>query len=150
MGESCVRPGGVRKKKKGEKSHKTLTNRTRVGAPMLNRPPNLLSRFVVLHDVITHAKFGLDRFTGFRATGCQSFLICICKPYGPYYSALHYRAALWFTLQNKTKKLTFDDFLKLWMDVKLVLGGKLFHAERIICVRKVDLTLLWHNGNAIL
>jgi len=72
------------RKKKEEKSHKTLTNRTRVGAPLLNRPPNLLPRFVVLHDVITHAKFGFDRFTGFRATGCQSFYICIWKPYGPY------------------------------------------------------------------
>src|SRR5664279_2574571 len=73
-----------REKKGGNISHKTLTNRTPVGAPLLNRPSNLLSRCVVLHDVITHAKFGFDRFTGFCATGCQSFYICIWKPYGPY------------------------------------------------------------------
>src|SRR5664279_4065511 len=72
------------KKKRGNISHKTLTNRTPVGAPLLNRPSNLLSRFVVLHDVITHAKFGFDRFTDFRATGSQSFYFCIWKPYGPY------------------------------------------------------------------
>src|SRR5664279_1459720 len=86
MGENCLSPGGgaKKKKKKEDKSHKTLKNRTLVGAPLLNRPPNLLSRFVVLHYVITHAKFGFDRFTGFRATGCQSFYFCIWKPYGPY------------------------------------------------------------------
>ena len=48
------------------------SNQHRVAAPLLNLPLKHLSGFVVQHDVVTHAKFGLDWLTRFRATGCQS------------------------------------------------------------------------------
>src|SRR5208282_2531817 len=50
-------------------SHKSLTNGHRVGAPPLNRPPKFFFRSNVLPNVVTPAKFGLNRLTRFCSTG---------------------------------------------------------------------------------
>ena len=65
----------ARGKKGGEESHKSLTNGHRVGAPPLNRPPIFFRRSNVLPDVVTPAKFGIDRLTRFCFTGGRNSLV---------------------------------------------------------------------------